>query len=431
MLILIILLSLGLRLLPVIKSPLSTYGYDYGFYLDVLKKSSAFSWESFLTAVQGGYGNPLFFLVYHLPWSPDISLSILHFLFSLGLPVACYFFFLKENKRAACFAAFFSAVSLLELEVYRMFLLKTLIAAPFLVLAFKFLREKKYLAMLACSLVIFLAHRTTSIIYLLTLLLYFVYELIRTKRFVGLTLGLGAAGTTAALARPHFEPVIQNFLSLSNAHVQTGIFLPGQNIALLLLPMFFLAALGAILYLREKPHAALPIFAGLLLVWIVLELPFYRRLWIYFELALILFAAYGLGNFTFGTKKLKTALVLLTLFFTLTSVTFVKAFNPLITSSELWEIKNFKGDGHVLALSAADYPWLLGFKQQNRGLFAPGFFSDPHNLQEWQNFWSGKNQGDFFARYPKPLYIYERSYKASNSVDCLKKISENFFLSSC
>ena len=48
-----------LRFIPLLHSPLSTYGYDYGFYLYAISHASA-SWHGLTTAITGGYDNPLF-----------------------------------------------------------------------------------------------------------------------------------------------------------------------------------------------------------------------------------------------------------------------------------------------------------------------------------------------------------------------------------
>ncbi len=51
-----------IRLIPILKSPLSNYGYDYGFYLYAASHASGLHLNNFLTALWGGYNNPLFYL---------------------------------------------------------------------------------------------------------------------------------------------------------------------------------------------------------------------------------------------------------------------------------------------------------------------------------------------------------------------------------
>jgi hypothetical protein len=160
------------RLLPLFKAPLSAFGYDYGFYLDALKNSQTINWQNLLTAFWGGFNNPIFYVFNLLHFPPQLALTLSYLCFSLLTGLALYWFFYPHNKTAGLFALLLFTLSLVQMESYAMFLYKHALALPFFIFGFKFAREKRWGWFTASTCLILLTHRTTAIIYVLTLGLY-------------------------------------------------------------------------------------------------------------------------------------------------------------------------------------------------------------------------------------------------------------------
>ncbi len=289
---------LVLRVLPIFKSPLSTYGYDYGFYLYAAEHAQTLRLSSWLTVLWGGYNNPLFYLAHVLRVPPGVMLNEAYFAAVIFAGVGFYFLLKRFSWQAGALACALFGLSLVQTEGYLMFLWKNILALPFLLLGFYFFTQKRFRPWLICSLLIFLTHRTTAIIYALTLSMYGIYWLIKHKKYF-LLIGFGLLALIMVLCGFYFlnlKSLILNLISNNNYYVRTGLFLENQNLFALWWPYLLLALPGMWLYLKRREHWLLPIFAGLCLTWIFLHLPFYRRVLFYLVLAVIYFASYFLGQ---------------------------------------------------------------------------------------------------------------------------------------
>ena len=364
----------------------------------------------------------------HLPAEAGLNFT----LFLLALLLGFTFYLAFQNKKFALFAVLLCACSIIQAESYSMFLWKTLLALPFLVLGFKFLQEKKWLAFAISTLIILLTHRTTAIIYLLTIGLYFIWQLIKAKRYKWIVGGLTTTGFLIILFLPQLKIIIQNLISNNNYFVRTGLFLPYQNLFSLLWPYLLLAIPGLYLYIKQKEQPLWLILFGVSVLWFIFHLPFYRRILIYLDLSLIVFAAYFLSTVIAKSRLPKAGVMVIVtvivLFLSYRSATFILAKPPLIYAEETEEIKNFNfPSGFVLAVSANDAPWLLGYINNQR-LGAPGLLEDPHTYQEWIEFWNGQNQRQFISHYPRPLYFYQRAYQLPpvGITQCLRPLTINF-----
>jgi len=449
-LILALTLLLVARLLPMLKGPVSTFGYDYGFYFDAAKNAHGINWQDLLTAFWGGFNNPLFYLfnLFHIP--PELSLTLSYLIFTLLLGLSLYWLFSPRDKTAGLFALILYSVSTVQMESYLMFLYKNAFALPFMILGFKFLMEKKWRLFILSSVLIIFTHRTTAIIYLLTIGLYFIWELIRSKRYRLLSILLTSCFLLLILGYYflNLKSIISNLISNNNYLVRTGLFLPFDNPFKLVWPYLLLAVPGIVIWVKNKQNPLLIFFTGVCLLWLIFHLPFYRRVWIYFDLSLIIFAAYFLSSllsWPFGpelmvegqgegrvrsnfSKYFSASIIILFLFTGYRFTTFTLAKQPLIRTLEVQEIKTFNRErGMVLAVSANDAPWLLAFADKYR-LGAPGLLEDPHTYEEWMAFWRGENQRQFISEYPRPLYFYQRAYRLQSGdvAQCLKPLSENF-----
>jgi len=422
-----------------LKGSLSSFGYDFGFYLSAAENAKKISLDSLTTVLWGGFNNPLFYLGNFLHLPPAVMVNEFYLFFSVLLAFSFYWILKPINRLSAILAVFLLACSQIQTEGYTMFLWKNIAALPFLILSFKFLMEKKYWPLALSSLLILLTHRTTAILYLITVAVYFGFIQIKAKKakLLGIEALLGILALILGFKFLHLKSILLNLIQNNNYYVRTGLFMENQNIFFLWLPMLILAIAGLIIYIKYKQNPLLIIFTGICLLWLIFKLPFYRRVLMYLDLSIIFFAAYFLGIINYKDKKLKIALIIILIILAYRSVNFTLAKQPLISKQEIAEIQNYKsfalpkkqgeGDGFVLAISADDAPWLLAYAKNVR-LGAPGLLEDPHTYQQWLDFWQNKNQVEFISKYPRPLFFYQRSSRLYGGIDkCFVQISDNFF----
>lgn len=420
-----------IRLLPIFKAPLSNYGYDFGFYAYAASHAWQYSLKNlFTSALWGGYNSPLFLLGHWLGIPSTILVNELYFLASLALGLAIYFWMKLKSPLAGILAALLVGASTVQTAGYLMFLWKNILALPLLILGFKFLEQKKYWHLAACALGMLLLHRTTAIIFFLTLMVYGVFELIKQKKFrllAGLIIG---AVILAGLAFYGFgiKSIINNLLDNHNSYVTSGLFLEGQNLWQVGWPFILMAVPGAYLYLKNRRHPILPLFTAVLLIWIIFQFPFYRRMLLYLDVCLLAFGAYFLSQVNYSRRLMRLAVGVVIAVLFIRSANYALSQSPIISAQEVSEIKNFnQPPGFVLAVSADDAPWLLAYAQNQR-LGAPGLLEDPQSYRDWLQFWAGQNQRQFLSKYPRPLYFYQRSWRLPPTIltKCLIPISANF-----
>ena len=168
------------------------------------------------------------------------------------------------------------------------------------------------------------------------------------------------------------------------------------------------------------------------LFWILAGLPFHNRIFFYLDLSLIILIASLLSSINAGVKYkiiINLGFVIIAGIFIINSL----LNHPLINSNELEELKITSQTiktGQFLAVSTDDAPWLFAYSQIP--VSAPGMFGDTKTFEQWSNFWLQKNK-EFLNTYPKPLYLYTRSFSLADSPieSCLKQKSRYIFEYAC
>lgn len=423
------------RLIISLKAPLGTYGYDYGFYLFAIKNAASLGVKTF-SGVFGGFNNPLFFISHAVGANPEVFLTVSYFIAAVLSAIAIYYYLLKYDTRAAVFAVALYAASLIQIEAYSMFLWKYAVAVPLLLFGLKAYEEKKWWLFGILGTILALTHRTSFLVFMMVVLILFVINLATLKKWVQL-ISLGATSIIAVvLSSSVWLPIANNLINNGNYFVETGLFLNNQNKWAMILPTLMLAIYGIYSKRNSKIPKSISVMLVLSLVWYMFGLPFYQRMFLYFDLALIGFAALGIANIQLHYKAY-THTVLGVILGLIGVIAFGYSIqkHPYIDQAHINEIKTFKApDGvvpFILISSADDAPWILGYTEKVR-LGAPGLFEDPHTKDEWENFWRGYKQQEFISKYPRPLYLYQKSYVVPGKVnECLKKVSENFYEYTC
>lgn len=163
-----------------------------------------------------------------------------------------------------------------------------------------------------------------------------------------------------------------------------------------------------------KKNKILPLIAFFSLVAMLFRIMFYRRLFIWLDLILIIYAGVFLSNLTnkfFNQKTMKLAIFVFCLIGSANISRFIYLKSPIISNSEFYAIynsDNLRESEYVLSFSNKYSPWLYGYT--NKKVIAPGMFEyNKWNYEEWTIFWYGKDRDkiiELLNRYPTPIYIY-------------------------
>jgi hypothetical protein len=420
------LVFIGLRLWPYIDNEVPL-GYDPGIYLDGFK-NFPFT-NPWLKAM---FPPGLFALVKAIPVDPTYLVIPLILFFSTLLFFSVYLFVNRLfGKKAAWWAIFLLSCSLVQYRVYYWYYLKNIAALAFLFFTFYCLSGKSYWAIFWGVLTVYF-HTPTDFILYSALVSGFIFFKNRRPYFL-LTLIL-----TLLLAAPY---IAANF-SLSFGPILRGIVTtiggPGgtfyEPLEVLVLGILYLP-LGLYAFIKNYkkcPFLILPVIG--LLVTAILKLFFYRRLLIYLDIFLLIFAADYLSKI-----KNKVFLIVFIILNLVYVVFFVKrTAYPLINFDEFREIQQIEVDGYLLATDEMNSPWLLGYSRAKQVISTGLNPADNYwSQEEWKRFWRGTLEQEItlLKTLPQPLYIYHSDSQPKlpfvDDYKCFEKISWRVYKFKC
>jgi len=409
------LVFIGLRLFPYIHSDIPL-GYDPGLYLYGFNNFPFTSnWLKLM------YPPGLFAFVKAIPINPQFIMIPLILFFSTLLFFSLYIFVKRLfGQKAALWAIFLLTCSLVQYRVYYWYYLKNIAALAFLFFTFYCLLGKSYWAIFWGVITIYF-HSPTDFILYAALLSGFLFYKHRRPYFLLTTI------LTLLFAAPY---IITNF-SISFGPILHGIATsigkPSgtfyEPLEVLFLGILYIP-LGLYAFIKDYkkyPFLILPIFG--LLVTTILKLFFYRRLLIYLDIFILIFASLYLS-------KIKPKI-----FFIIINLIFVAFFvkmtaYPQIIDDEFKEIQTIEVDGYLLATDEMNSPWLMGYSQAKQiistGLNPADNYWTP---DEWNDFWFGSldREIELIKKLPQPLYIYHSERQALlpfvNDTQCFEKTS--------
>ncbi len=429
-----------LHLLPFLFYGAHPLGYDTGFYRRYLTEP----FISFPNAPVPGLGDgalvPRVVLdtLRLLPLSADTILYGSYITLFAALPALLYVFIKPRlGVRGATIAAFLVTLSSVQYEFFKYMLWKNALALCLLMLAFIALERRWTLALLALDIGIALSHKTTAIIYILTLAVLFI---VRSKDRPRIALHGFLTFACFAVVNTSFAHQIQ----LSSP---VAVFLDWQEYIVFSIP-FLVVIMSAIHGWRGfKIPLVFASFAFISFLFPLLRLPFYERIFIFSDIAIAVCAAYAIeymfsqidlsrlalrAYLYIGTLCIAGGLLLGTLWNQTATL------RPLISEAEINHIVAIStiipNDATILTTSD-EAPWFEGWTQQH--VAAPGMLRDVHNLEEWTALWnstSSEAQIAFLGDLPQPLYIstfngFENLI--GEPADCLTRITPYLLHNTC
>lgn len=426
MVFLIFIFYLFLRLYPYLHNDIPL-GYDAGLYL--------YGFRNFpftTTWLKAMYPPGLFAFVKAIPINPEYLILPLILFFSTLLFFSLYIFTSRLFcKKAALWAVFLLACSLVQYRVFYWYYLKNIAALALLFFTFYCLSSKSYWAIFWAVLVVYF-HSPTDFILYSALVSGFLFFKHRRPYFLFtflLTLFFASPYLISSFSSS-FGPILHEIAT--SIGKPSGTFYEPQQV--LVLSIFYIP-FGLYAFFKnykKYPFLILPIFG--LIITAILRLFFYRRLLIYLDIFLLIFAALYLS-------KIKSKLFLI--IFIILNLLYVSYFvrqtrYPSINHDEFKEIKTIDLDGYLLSTDEMNSPWLMGYSQTKQvittGLDPADNYWTP---DQWNQFWFGNLEDEIklLKTLPQPLYIYHSDQQPTlpfvNDNKCFEKVSWRVYRFTC
>lgn len=406
------LLGVAVHLLPFFLYGAHPLGYDTGFYRRYLTEPLT----SFPNAVVPGLGSDALVPRVVLDslrlagMGPDLALYGSYLLFATVLPLLLYLWLTPRlGWRYALVGGALLALSSVGYTAYSYILYKSAFALCLLVAALIGYDRRRRVPTALLSILLAASHKTTAIIYLVTLGTAWLID--RPQRHHAATL-IGITGATLALS------TMDSTLPRALSSGAVAVFITWSEY-LTLSAGTLIAALYA---LRARSaayaHPSLVALALASLAFPLLRLPFYARVFVYTDVALVALAAYGLRelvqslDFDAQPRRAYLAFVALCLVggFTLGNLSYqVRALKPLVSPETIERISATAAllpEVSYLLTPNTEAPWYQGWTRAH--LIAPGMLRDTHTYPEWVAFWQATSTSAtaaFLASFPTPLYV--------------------------
>lgn len=463
----LILLNVAIHLIPFLFYGLHPLGYDTGFY----RRYAAQPFIVFPNTTVPGLGEdalvPRIFLdilrLTHIPTDGIIYGSYI----LLFAAQAVALFFLAQyywGARAGLFAVLLFSISPIQYTAYWFMLYKNAFALPLMLAAFLLLERGSKFAM-PFGIIIAFSHHTTSIIFLLTVGVYALLN--RENRNVILQT---FTGTFIAFFFLHYSSISDYVNS------PTAVFMDRKEYLILSSPLFILAWFGIKKFVVQRFRSVIVAFFAVTAAFPLFSLPFYERIFIFTDIAVIMAAAAGCHTlyqkiiprqardyfrlyslFTNQTSERQSIVAkiknekekttqyglivvsgMLIGLIALSTYGRIGNLRPLVSSEELHELddiaRNVPSDATILT-STALAPWVHGWSLNK--IVAPGLLHDTRSVQEWTLFWTGDADAKkkFLHNLPKPLYLFadpdQKETLMKGIQECLSEKTQFLFFSTC
>ena len=429
--------SLGLHALPFLNGP-HPLGYDTGFYRRYLIEPLL----SFPNTVVPGLGDEALvpravldlLRLAHLP--TDVILYGSYIVITALLPVLLYVFLRPSLGRGgAVVTGIFLILSSVAYNAYWYLLWKNLWALCLILLAFIALERRAFWPVIALDICIALSHKTSAIVYLLTLVLLTVLYQGRRREILAHIFITGAV-----FALVNMELVHQTVLARPQA-----VFLEWSLFILLSFPFLLIISFGWRSFLERKVPVPLVAFLLVCFSYTLFHLPFYQRIFVYSDVALVALAGFGF-MYLFDRVQERTRYSCVAGTVLCISVGLLlgnlwsqfRMLQPLMREEALSEISTTTSllpQGATLLTSAEEAPWFQGFTHAH--IAAPGLLHDTHNFEEWLAFWEATSTPakiDFLNSFEQPLYVStfgDITDVVGEPPPCLQQVSPHLYYSAC
>lgn len=400
--IIIVILSVLVHLLPFFEfsHPL---GYDTGFYRRFLIENS-----TPYTNVPGLGQDaivPKFILKLFSLLPTDIALYGSYIAIYCVITILFYKISRKYlGNKASILVTFLFTISPVAYTGYWFMLYKNAIGILLLLSLILLIENKSPWAYLFSTLLLF-SHQTSSIIFIIGIIFYFFIQ--KNSKVYSALLG--------ALSISIYIFLHQKNITTSFQNLPTAQFITWFSFLALSYPVLMLASAGIKHWYKKTSGTFLFSFTLISFLYILFNLPFHERIFIFADIFLIIIAGFGIEYLITRaeTSHKNIFKAILTGIFLIASVIFIHRviyLKPLISTNglnELYLIDKNIGPGSNIITSTSLAPWVEGFSHAH--VIAPGMFNDTHNEKEWASYWNSNSTIEkeiFLQSFPKPLFIF-------------------------
>ena len=418
------------------------FGYDTGFYRRFLIEPAT----SLPSAAVPGLGDDalgprllldLLRLIGQnslIDFSPDIILYGSYLALFAALPVLIYVLLSRMDRRIALTAGVLVALSSVQYEAYWFMYWKSAFALCLLFLALIALERRSRYLLAGLDIAIALSHKTTAALFVMILGAY----ALLSRRLEIVAHIILTASVLALVALPSFVETAQTRPS--------GMFLDWFAFFELVIPFLILIAGANRLLLSLRYPMSVVAFSSVVLLYPILHLPFYERVFLYADVALCIFAAAALICIVDAVRArldITAWLMLATvaIAFGLFAENVLTAFHskgPLIPEASIERIERIGAlipEGATLLTTSNEAPWYEGWTSAH--IAAPGMLRDTHSYEEWEYIWGEATEAEriaFLGEFDHPLYISTLDgieYLVGTPPSCLRALAPDLLVYEC
>ena len=380
-------------------------GYDHGlyraFFLTLQQQLPYLHFSQLPLWMQATYeplSGLLSIVIHSIAWiSPDGLLlcwvAFLHILISLFI----YLVLRKYNKVTALLGVLLYLTSIIQYQVFWRWYLKQMLGVLFILTAYYLIEKKSYWLLIPILTALFTVNRAGWLFFLLS---YFLYKLVvyikhKSRTWNDVWSLLIAAGLSIVVYRPlmmvqifdFFSPMFgQAFLGEASGTFFDKPTYMTYNIILITLSIFWCIVWRARSFIKKIPLELIGFAIGILWVWC--QLFFYNRMLWYFDIFVIILAAYGLSFLLLHSKKIWKLLGIWLYLLQLTFFIFYvwRTHFPLMIDKEFATIQEIpsliKTDAKIMVTGRKYSSFLMWYA--SRTIMAPWLFDwDPWTATEW------------------------------------------------
>ena len=345
-------------------------------------------------------------------------------MFGVYFATACAMFWLLYllakryfERSTALWAVFLFTISIVQFEFYQWYYYRSFVAITPLPLSLLLFSYYSYFSVLPLVLAICLHPLSALPIMLAIFMLGWIDK--SHRRYWWMVFGIAVLCICALNWRAFYEHYLflkdNQWLAgndKSGATESTGQFI---NLSFFLRAIIIYGIFGIIgIFKNFKTSKFFSLIGIFSLIAMICRIMFYRRLFVWLDLILIIYASVFLSDLVNRFSGRKILKIIAVIFFLLGIVNisrYISVKTPIISSDEFYSIFNsndLRESQYVLSFSNKSSPWLYGYTDKK--VIAHGMFEyNKWNYEEWIVFWYGKDKTqiiDMLNKYPTPLYLY-------------------------
>jgi len=432
-------LIIVLRIIPFIGNSVPL-GYDPGLYKHSFENPFSQDWGTHVMPLLFS----LVFYVLNLILGSQFLLTFgLVILSSLVGYIIYYVLSKKFNKNVGVIAILIYLVSIAQFQTFWWNYIKNICGIGLLVLSYLYFDDNKKInwKLILIGGMIAGFHRPAFLIFGLSYLIYVVLDI---KNFKSLKFRNAVVNGILIIVLALLFNIDRVFTYLLPGVLMTaksvlsvaggGTFFNLMDYFYYSIPFIPFVITGFLKFWKKNIPLALGALISSLIV--LLNLVFYNRFIIYWDIFVIIYAALGF-YYLIKNKKIYGQIIFYGFILLFLVLIILHSFNskPLISQSEFNEIQDYDSilpeNLLVIVTDSAYSPWIKGYV--HRDVIAPGLFSNnPWSKSEWQDFWSNDSariemlQNANFSAYDH-VYLHQGNRQRHMDFSAFKKLNYNLY----